>query len=151
MGQIPQYWNLIKSGHRKEIGGGVWTHAGFSKIQHKYKENKTFRTFYKILSKESKTFRTFYKILSQACRGDPPAGEENFVECSECLIFLVFMLHFAETGMCPDTSANFFPVAAFSNGVFDSWPYVGKTLIGWRFSKEKRSKRRKGQTKQNSF
>ena len=23
---------ITKSGHRKEIGGGVWTHAGFSKI-----------------------------------------------------------------------------------------------------------------------
>ena len=48
---------ITKSGHRKEVGGGVWTHAGFSKIQHKYVENKTFRTFYKIFL---------------ACRGGSP-------------------------------------------------------------------------------
>ncbi len=37
-------------------------------------------------------------------------------------IIFVFMLYFAETGMCPDTSANFFPVAA-GNGVFCAWPF----------------------------
>ena len=80
------------------------------------KENKTFRPFYinkqgkediqniqqnfkqgkcdiqnilqKRISKENKTVRTFYKISSQACRGDPLAGEENVVECSECPFFL---------------------------------------------------------------
>ena len=32
------------------------------------------------------------------------------------------MMYFVETGMCPDTSANFFPVAVFRNGVFWAWP-----------------------------
>ena len=55
---------------------------------------------------------------SSPARGFPPARlTYNFVECSECIIFIVFMLYFAETGMWVDTSTNFFPVAAFRNGV----------------------------------
>ena len=83
------------------------------------------------------TFRTFYKQISLACRGGyPPAGEGQIVECSECDIFLfncclfslnkflefddchvfhIFVVDVAETEMWADTSANFFPVAAFSN------------------------------------
>ena len=39
-----------------------------------------------------------------ACRGVRPARLTlDFAEWSECLILDVFMLHFAETGMCPDT------------------------------------------------
>ena len=58
----PKY-PITKSGHRKEIGGGVRPHAGFSKIQHKYNENKAFGTFYK-------------KIL--ACRGSPCTPDLKF-------------------------------------------------------------------------
>ena len=52
---------ITKSGHRKEIGGGVWIHAGFSKIQHKYKENETSGTLYKIFL---------------ACKGVPPCAPD---------------------------------------------------------------------------
>ncbi len=87
---------ITKSGHRKEIGGGVWTHAGFSKIQHKYNENKIFRTFHKILSRENKTFRTFYKILSLACRGGPPCRRGT-----NCRMFckLMFLCTFGCIGL----------------------------------------------------
>ena len=36
------------------------------------------------------------------------------------------MLYFAETDMWADTSANFFSVAAFSNGVFWACPYYSQ-------------------------
>ena len=96
---------IAKRGHRKYNGGVVRPRAGFSEIQNKYKENET--------------FRTFYKILSLACRGGPPpAGEENFVECSESFIFLVVIFYFAGAGIWADTSTVVFSVAAFSHWVF---------------------------------
>ena len=65
--------------------------------------------------------------LSSPAGDSPPARlTQNFVECAGCPIFIQFILYFADTGMCPDTSANFFPVAAFSNGVFCPWPYVSE-------------------------
>ena len=45
-----------------------------------------------------------------------------FVEFSECRVSLIFEKHFAKTGMWADTSTNFLPVTAFSNGVFCVWP-----------------------------
>ena len=57
-------------------------------------------------------------------QGDPPAGEENVVECSERHIFFVFLFYFAEASMGVDTSTVVLSVAAFSNGVFWAWPYV---------------------------
>ena len=39
------------------------------------------------------------------------------------------MLYFAETGMWVDTSANFFSVAGFSNGLFWPWPYGCQYLL----------------------
>ena len=62
-------------------------------------------------------------------QGEIPAGEDNFVECSEYLIFIIFILYFAETGMWADTSTSFFPVAAFRKRVFWPWPFVFLTIL----------------------
>ena len=72
--------------------------------------------------KENTTFRTVYNMLL-SYKGFPPVRKtSNFVECSECLIFIVLMLYFAEAGMWADTSTVVFSVAAFSNGVFLGMP-----------------------------
>ncbi len=48
---------ITKNGHRPYDGGGVRPHAGFSKLQNKYKEKKKFKTLYD---------------FSLSCRGGTP-------------------------------------------------------------------------------